>query len=174
MQSSLAHQADPVVPVLLALVVLSFAALVGGQLMKLLRQPAVLGELLMGLLVGNLAYALRNAGITVLREGENLRKIADLALSSNVTLSEAALKLLPAGAHTQRIADILSGAKGLDFVAVYSFVDLVSRIAILVLLFLVGLETDISEMKPQSAQWMKFGVDVRIDAILCKRQDLRK
>jgi Kef-type K+ transport system membrane component KefB len=50
MQSTIAHQADPVVPVLLALVVLSFAALVGGQLMKLLRQPAVLGELLMGLL----------------------------------------------------------------------------------------------------------------------------
>jgi Kef-type K+ transport system membrane component KefB len=147
MQSSIAHQADPVVPVLLALVVLSFAALIGGQLMKLLRQPAVLGELLMGLLVGNLAYALRNPGITVLREGENLKKIADLALSSNVTLSEAALKVLPAGAPTQRIADILSGTKGLDFVAVYSFVDLVSRIAILVLLFLVGLETDISEMK---------------------------
>jgi Kef-type K+ transport system membrane component KefB len=139
--------ADPVVPILLALVVLTVAAAVGGQLMKWLRQPTVLGELLMGLLLGNLAYFLGNPSVTILREGDNLRKIADLALSSNLSLSQAALRLLHEGAHAQRIADILSGAKGLDYVAAYSFVDLLSRIAILVLLFLVGLETDISEMK---------------------------
>jgi hypothetical protein len=83
--------------------------------MRLLRQPTVLGELLMGLLLGNLAYLLGNPGVTVLREGDNLRRIANLALSSNVSLSEAALKLLPQGNHAQRIADILSGAKGLDY-----------------------------------------------------------
>jgi Kef-type K+ transport system membrane component KefB len=108
--------------------------------------------------VGNLAYALRNPGIAVLREGENLRKIVDLALSSNVTLSEAAFELFPTGAHVHRIADILAGAKGLDFVAVYSFVDLVSRIAILVLLFLVGLETDMTEMKRVGRTALSVGV----------------
>jgi Kef-type K+ transport system membrane component KefB len=99
------------------------------------------------MLVGNVAYFLGNPGMTVLREGETVRKVADLALSSNVSLSDAALKLLPAGPHAQRIADILAGAKGLDFVSVYSFVDLLSRLAILVLLFLVGLETSLGEMK---------------------------
>jgi len=67
--------------------------------------------------------------------------------SSNVSLSWAALRLLPAGSHAERVSAILGGAKGLDYVAVYSFVDLLSRIAILVLLFLVGLETNIREMK---------------------------
>jgi Kef-type K+ transport system membrane component KefB len=147
METPITSHVDPVVPILLALVVLTLAAIVGGQLMKLLRQPPVLGELMMGLLLGNLAYLFGNPGVTVLREGVNLRKIADMALSSNVSLSQAALRLMPEGAHAQRIADILSGAKGLDYVAVYSFVDLLSRIAILVLLFLVGLDTSVSEMK---------------------------
>jgi Kef-type K+ transport system membrane component KefB len=147
MEIPTASHADPVVPILLALVVLTLAAVVGGQLMKWLRQPTVLGELLMGLLLGNLAYFLANPSVTVLREGDNLRKIANLALSSNLSLSQAALRLMPEGTHAQRIADILSGAKGLDYVAAYSFVDLLSRIAILVLLFLVGLETSVTEMK---------------------------
>jgi Kef-type K+ transport system membrane component KefB len=146
MEIPTASHADPVVPILLALVVLTAASVVGGRLMKLLGQPTVLGEL-MGLLLGNLAYFLGNPIVTVLREGDNLRKIVDLALSSNVSLSQAALRLMPEGTHAQRIADILSGAKGLDYVAVYSFVDLLSRIAILVLLFLIGLETSVSEMK---------------------------
>jgi Kef-type K+ transport system membrane component KefB len=139
--------ADPIVPILLALVLLTLAAVLGGRVMTLIKQPPVLGELVVGVLIGNLAYWFGNPGITVLREGDALRRIADLALSSNVSLSEAALRLLPAGSHAERISAILAGTKGLDYVAVYSFVDLLSRIAILVLLFLVGLETSIREMK---------------------------
>jgi Kef-type K+ transport system membrane component KefB len=139
--------ADPVVPILLALVVLTLAAVFGGWLMTLIKQPPVLGELVAGLLIGNLAYWFGNAGITVLREGDALRRIADLALSSNVSLSEAASRLLPPGSHAERVSAILGGTKGLEYVAVYSFVDLLSGIAILVLLFLVGLETNIREMK---------------------------
>jgi Kef-type K+ transport system membrane component KefB len=139
--------ADPVVPILLALVLLTLAAVLGGRLMGQIKQPPVLGELIAGMVIGNLAYWLRNAGITVLREGDGLRRITDLALSSNMSLSEAALRVLPAGPHAERVSMILAGAKGLDYVAVYSFVDLLSRVAILVLLFLVGLETNIGEMK---------------------------
>ncbi len=139
--------ADPVVPILLALVFLTLGAALGGRLMTWMKQPAVLGELLVGLAAGNLGYLLGNNGITVLREGDNLRRISDLALSSHVTLSEAAVKLLPAGAHTERIAAVLAGAQGLNLMAVYSFVDLLSRIAILILLLLVGLETSIGEMR---------------------------
>jgi Kef-type K+ transport system membrane component KefB len=143
----LGSHGDPVVPILLALVLLTLAAILGARLMTLARQPAVLGELLAGLLIGNLAYFFGNPGITVLREGDSLRRIADLALSSNVSLSQAAVRLLPTGPHAERIAEILAGVKGLDYVTVYSFVDLLSRVAILVLLFLVGLETNIGEMR---------------------------
>src|SRR5215475_9667640 len=112
--------ADPVVPILLAIVFLTLAAVFGGRLMTWLKQPPVLGELLAGGFIGNFAYWLANPGITVLREGDTLRKIADLALSSNVSLSEAALRLLPAGQQAARISAILAGTKGIDYVEVYS------------------------------------------------------
>ena len=67
-ESSSGHS-DPVVPILLALVFLTLGAVIGGRLMTLMKQPAVLGELLVGLLVGNLGFLFGNAGLTVLWEG---------------------------------------------------------------------------------------------------------
>lgn len=147
MQSLVLTHSDPLVPVLLALVVFGMAAVIGGQTAKWLKQPAVMGELLAGVLVANVAYAFGNQAMTVLREGDVLRRIADLALSSKVSLSDAALNVLPAGQHAQRIADLLSGFKGLDYVSVFLFIDLLSRVAIVVLLFMVGLETSLGEIK---------------------------
>jgi len=45
----------PVVPVLLGIVVILVAAKLGGELFERIGQPAVLGELLLGMLLGNLA-----------------------------------------------------------------------------------------------------------------------
>ncbi|MGB7351067.1 MAG: hypothetical protein WBC66_14520, partial [Candidatus Acidiferrales bacterium] len=53
-------QADPVVPILLAIVFIVFAAMLGGLAMRRIGQPAVLGELLVGMLVANVAYALHS------------------------------------------------------------------------------------------------------------------
>src|SRR6516162_4751095 len=137
---------DPVVPVLLALVFLTLGAGGGGRLMTLLKQPAVLGELLVGVIAGNLGYWLGSTGLTVLREGDNLRKISDLALTSASTVVQAVYQVLPPDEAT-RIASALGSPHSLDYLAVYSFVDFLSRIAILVLLFLVGLETSLVGMK---------------------------
>lgn len=141
-----ASHGDPVVPILLALVFLSGGAVIGGRLMTLLKQPAVLGELLVGVLAGNLGYWLGINGITVLREGDNLRKISDLALTSSSTAVQAVYQVLPAS-EAARVAAALSSSHSLDYLAIYSFVDFLSRIAILILLFLVGLETSLVQMK---------------------------
>lgn len=138
--------ADPIVPILLALVFLTLGAVIGGRLMTWMKQPAVLGELLVGLIAGNLGYYLGSPGLTVLREGDNLRKISDLALTSAISLTQAAYQILPA-AEAAHVAAILSGPRSLDYMAVYSFVDFLARIAILILLFLVGLETSLAEMR---------------------------
>src|SRR5262249_30423249 len=129
-----------------ALVCLTLGAVVGGRLMTLLKQPAVLGELLVGVLAGNLGYALGSQGMTVLREGDNLRKIADLALTTSTNAAQAVFQVLP-GAEASRVSAALSSPHSLDYLSVYSFVDFLSRIAILILLFLVGLETSFVEMK---------------------------
>lgn len=139
--------ADPVVPILIASLFITLGAALGGSLMKWLKQPAVLGELLVGLLAGNLGYYFANPTLTVLREGDNLSRIASVALGSPYSLAEAVHRVLPAGAHTDLLASLLGGPQGQTYITVYSFVDIVSRLAILILLFLVGLEISLVEMK---------------------------
>lgn len=139
--------ADPVVPILIASIFITMGAALGGWLMKWLKQPAVLGELLVGLLAGNLGYYFASPTLTVLREGDNLSKIASVALTGPYNLAEATRQLLPPGPHTDMLAQLLSGPQGQTYITVYAFVDIVSRLAILVLLFLVGLEVSLVEMK---------------------------
>jgi len=138
---------DPVAPILIALVMIAFAAAIGGRIMRRFGQAAVLGELLIGVLVGNLGYLYHQPTITLLREGDTLSTIAQTAFVQRVTVGEAAREILPPGSHTERIAEILGAPGGLKALAVYSFVDQVSRIAIIILLFLVGLETSLIEMR---------------------------
>ncbi|MBI2619415.1 MAG: cation:proton antiporter [Ignavibacteriales bacterium] len=52
-----AGHADPVAPVLLALTVILASAKIGGELFERMHQPAVLGELIVGVVLGNLALA---------------------------------------------------------------------------------------------------------------------
>ena len=52
-----AGHGGPVVPVLLGLVIVLGAAKLGGELFERLGQPAVLGELVFGMVLGNLALA---------------------------------------------------------------------------------------------------------------------
>jgi hypothetical protein len=70
--SAPSDNSDQVVPVLFALVFLTLGAAIGGRIMAWLKQPAVPGELLVGLLAGNLGYYFGNAGLTALREGDNV------------------------------------------------------------------------------------------------------
>jgi len=139
--------ADPVVPILIASIFITLGAALGGLLMKWLKQPAVLGELLVGLAAGNLGYYFGDATLTVLREGDNLSRIASLALTGPYNLSEATLQVLPPSPHTDLLAKLLSGPQGQTYMSVYAFIDVISRLAILVLLFLVGLEISLVEMK---------------------------
>lgn len=91
---------DPVAPVLMWIVVILVAAKLGGELFEKFGQPAVLGELIFGVLVGNLHLL----GITW---------------------------FMP--------------------IALDAHIDILSRLGVIVLLFMVGLESNIKEM-------MKVGV----------------
>jgi len=142
-----AGHSDPIIPILLTLVFLTLGAAFGGRLMGWLKQPAVLGELLLGIAAGNLGYMFGNRVVTVLREGDSVRRIAEHALTNNVNLPQAVQAILPAGESAARVAAALAGPHGLSYISVYSFVDLLSRLAILVLLFMVGLETNLGEMR---------------------------
>ena len=139
--------ADPVVPILIASIFITLGAALGGLMMKWIKQPSVLGELLVGLLAGNLGYYFHNPVLTVLREGDNLSRISAMALGGPYSVADATYKLLPPGPHTDLIASLLSSPSGLSYLNIYAFIDVVSRLAILILLFLVGLEISLVEMR---------------------------
>ena len=104
---------DPVAPILLALAMMAVAAAIGGRFMRKFGQAAVLGELLIGVLVGNLGYLYHQPSISVIREGETVSTIVQTALTQKVTVGEAARQVLPPGLHAERIAEILEGPGGL-------------------------------------------------------------
>lgn len=139
--------ADPVAPVLIALVLIAFGAALGGRWMRQVGQPAVLGELMIGMLAANLAYFFHEPVITVLREGETMVKVLNLALSQNLGVAEAARQALPDTEATRRLVEVLAGPTGAVAISVHQFIDLLSRLAVIVLLFLVGLETSVHEMR---------------------------
>jgi hypothetical protein len=60
---------DPIAPVLIGITGILFVALIGRFSARKLGFPSVLGELLMGIIVGNLAYYFSFDLLTVLREG---------------------------------------------------------------------------------------------------------
>lgn len=140
-------QIDPVAPVLIAIVFIVFAGVLGGLLMRRIGQPAVLGELLVGMIVANVGYALRNPMLTVLREGPIILDIVGRALTHTLALQQAARQILPNSTSASRVVQILESSRGPMTVAVYEFVDQVSRIAIIFLLFLVGLETSVRDLR---------------------------
>jgi len=150
---------DPVAPVILGVTGILFVALIGRFSARKLGFPSVIGELIMGILVGNLAFYYRVDLIMVLREGpaifetmENLLKGEELEL--------ACLNAIGAEG-TWYILDILRGPHGNEILQVAHTVDVFSRYGIIFLLFLVGIETSVDEMRkvgPNSSRVAVIGV----------------
>jgi Kef-type K+ transport system membrane component KefB len=77
--SAAGAHANPVAPVLITLTVLLLAAKLGGDLFERLGQPAVLGELLFGVLLGNLNL-LGYEHLTYLKHDQALQVFAELGV----------------------------------------------------------------------------------------------
>ncbi len=108
-----AGHSDPIAPVLFGIIVILLAARIGGHIFEGLGQPAVLGELVTGVVLGNLSLA----GIDVL---EFLK--VDYSHHQNIDLLDSR---------------VLAGIT----------VDHLSRIGVILLLFQVGLESSVKQMR---------------------------
>jgi len=153
------QHSDPIAPVILGVTGILFVALIGRFSARKLGFPSVIGELMMGIIVGNLAFFYQVDLITVLREGpaifeitENLLKGEELELAS---LNAVGVE------GTWQILEILRGPHGNEILQVAHTVDVFSRYGIIFLLFLVGLDTSIDEMRkvgPDSSRVAIIGV----------------
>ena len=71
--------ADPIAPIVLGATTILFFALLGRFVSRSFDQPPVLGELLMGMILGNLAGVFDYQLIMVLREGPVIFDAIDLS-----------------------------------------------------------------------------------------------
>ncbi len=136
---------DPIAPVILGVTGLLFFAVLGRFAARKFDQPTVLGELVIGVLIGNLLYYFGVDLILVLREGTGIFDTVQLVLTGE-PLARAAEQAVGTAAD-QRLLEVLRGPHGGELIQVAQTVDVFSRYGVIFLLFLVGLETSIEEMR---------------------------
>ncbi len=135
---------DPIAPVILGVTSILAFAVIGRVAARKLNQPTVLGELLMGILLGNIAWYLGFDLIAVLREGPEVFNIVTETLAG-VPVGEVTKTHFGTdkGAELLRI---IEGPGGGEVMQVAHAVDVFSRYGIIFMLFMVGLGTNVQEM----------------------------
>ena len=141
-----AAEHDPVATVLLWVTLIFSFAILGRYLAKRLHQPGVLGELLMGVLLGNVCYYFGMPLIIVLREGAAVFNIiADLLGGSS--LLKAVHNSIPNEHYASQVMSALSGSHGIELIKTGYVLDMFSRFGVIFLLFMVGLESSVEDLK---------------------------
>jgi Na+:H+ antiporter len=140
-----APHSDPIAPVLLGVTGILFVALLGRFGARKLGLPSVLGELGMGIVIGNLAYLAGFDLVIVLREGPAiLGEAVDMACLHALDTEK-----------TEHILSLLRGPHGSELIQVAQTLDVFSRYGIIFLLFMVGLRTSIDEMRQVGANSLR-------------------
>ncbi|MGD9385931.1 MAG: cation:proton antiporter, partial [Thioalkalispiraceae bacterium] len=136
---------DVIAPVILGTTGILFFAVVGRFTARYFNQPSVLGELLVGILIGVLGYTFSIDFIEILREGPIVFDIVGEVLSGD-SLEHAATTMVN-GDYSRHLLEILSGPHGQDYFKVAQAVDIFSRYGVIFMLFLIGLETSLADMR---------------------------
>nr|WP_238587874.1 cation:proton antiporter [Fluoribacter gormanii] len=144
--STEADHVDPVTFVLLGVTTIFFFAIIGRYTARRINQPSVLGELLIGILIGNLFYYYGFPLAVLLREGSSIFDAVKEVLLG-VPLNQAVSSVISNENYAQQVVGALSGPHGSDYLKIAYIVDIFSRYGVIFLLFMVGLESSIEEMK---------------------------
>lgn len=148
---------DPVAPVILWGTLILFFAIIGRSLAEHFKQPAVLGELLMGVVLGNLCYYFGLDLAIVLREGPAIFNIMRDMLTE-VSLSQAVNRYVTNSYYADQLIRAFSSPQGVDLMRVAYVLDTFSRYGVIFLLFKVGLETSIDELRHTGQESFRVAV----------------
>ena len=147
---------DPIAPVILGVTSILLFAVIGRFAARKQGQPTVLGELLMGILLGNIAWYLGIDLITVLREGPQVFEVVHQTLAGT-PIDQVAVTIF--GSETgAEIVRIVTGPQGGEVMQVAQTVDVFSRYGVIFLLFMVGLEADLDEMRQVGADSIRVAI----------------
>lgn len=138
--------ADPVASVILGVTAIFFFAILGRYIAKRLHQPGVLGELLMGVLMGNLCYFSGSQLMIVLREGSSIFDVVKQILNG-MPVSQAVGTVISNPYYAAQFSQALASPYGTEYLKIAYVVDIFSRYGVIFLLFMVGLESSVAELK---------------------------
>ncbi len=116
--------ADPVAPLLAGICIILFLAKVGGDLAERVKMPAVLGELLVGVLLGNFLLLTGYDWLEFLKPPNSELGMGELVFGADEKVREFFFHLMEPGAT----------------------LDMLARVGVILLLFEVGLETSVRQM----------------------------
>jgi Kef-type K+ transport system membrane component KefB len=137
---------DPITSVIFWVTLLFFLGFVGRYIAQRLNQPSVLGELLMGIVFGNVFYFLGLDLAVILREGAAIFHIMrDMLLGA--PLHQAVEASIRNPHYVQQVITALNQPSGIDLIKIAYVVDIFSRYGVIFLLFMVGLESSVEELK---------------------------
>ncbi|MBK8981691.1 MAG: cation:proton antiporter [Ignavibacteria bacterium] len=143
---------DKFAEIYLILFLIIIGAVIGRRFIaKKLKQPEVLGELIIGVLLGLILYQLDNPILVILRHQDEIQHIIQTNVTENIKWEESIKKNLDAeafkdGGYGELISEILISPDFADNNLFAQIILLFSGFGVLVLLFLVGLETSFEEM----------------------------
>ena len=143
--SAITAHGDPIAPVILGVTGILAFAVIGRVAARKLNQPTVLGELLMGILLGNVAWYFGIELITLLREGPRVFDLVYQTLAG-APIDEVAIAQFGPDKGPE-LAQIITGQHGGQLLQVAHAVDTFSRYGVIFMLFMVGLQTNLEEMR---------------------------
>lgn len=144
--ASAGQEHDPVAPIIFWVTLIFIFAVAGRWLARRFNQPAVLGELLMGILLGNVCYFAGMQLITVLREGSAIFTVMAEMLKG-ASLTTAVTSAVPDPYYAQQLTTALSSNNGIEYIKVGYILDIFARYGVIFLLFMTGLESSVQELK---------------------------
>ncbi|USF88495.1 cation:proton antiporter [Candidatus Endoriftia persephone] len=136
---------DPVAPVIFGVTLILIAALIGRYTARQLKQPSVLGELVMGVVLGNLLHFAGFELMSVLREGVGCTELSGLVMSG-LSLEQAVQQLV-GPEYAAGFLQVVSGPHGREYLSVAQAVDVFSRYGVIFLLFHIGLDTCVAQLQ---------------------------
>jgi Kef-type K+ transport system membrane component KefB len=130
-------------------------------------QPAVLGELLIGVILGNVAYWLGSPLSFFIMHLSDAGQIFDRIWLTGGTAFDAAKYIFPAselepGGMGQRLVQIMTGPGANKFIIMGFSLWLFSNLGVILLLFMVGLESSVKEMLEVAQRQLRLQLSGRL------------
>jgi len=142
---------DPFAGILAILALVLTSALVGRWAAGRLGVASVVGELAIGVAIGNALYQLGNPLELVVMHGSTANDVVREALVSGRSIAEAAHHVMGAaqlapGTPDARLVALLAGPSGPRFLTLLTALSIFSSLGVILLLFMVGLESTVESM----------------------------